>query len=203
LILKGDEYSEYLVSINTIKDLLDMWKVGGQSDQRGSIGTTHLDKIRELLVKCPDQAVSPLASELAFIADPHLRDSIRNDISTANRALIDGLWKAVTVFAGAASEALLLWAIIAKKCDPDIEQARLSVISSASKDPNRWGLDEYIKVAKALQLIQDDTEKQANIAREFRNLIHHGRAARLAKKCDRGTALSALAAVELIVRDLS
>ena len=64
-------------------------------------------------------------------------------------------------------------------------------------------LDLYIKVARHLALIEDDTEKQADLARGFRNLIHPGRSARLAKVCDRGTALSALAAVELIVRDLS
>jgi hypothetical protein len=39
--------------------------------------------------------------------------------------------------------------------------------------------------------------EQKTRAREFRNLIHPGRSARLGKVCDRGTALSASAAVEL------
>jgi hypothetical protein len=113
------------------------------------------------------------------------------------------LWKAATVLAGAAAEALLLWAIIERKSASDTGAAHAAVIPSAPSDPNRWDLDGYIKVAKALGLIEDETAKQADLAREFRNLIHPGRSARLAKKCDRGTALSALAAVELIVRDLS
>jgi hypothetical protein len=99
------------------------------------------------------------------------------------------------VLAGAAVEALLLWAITNKKASNDIEKARRSVIAMASRDPNNWVLDGYIKVARALGLIEDETEKQADLAKDFRNLIHPGRSARLAKVCDRGTALSALAAV--------
>ena len=72
----------------------------------------------------------------------------------------------------------------------------------ASKDPNAWVLENYIKVARHFALIEDETVKQADLAREFRNLIHSGRSAWLAKVCD-GTALSALAAVKLVVRDLS
>jgi hypothetical protein len=44
---------------------------------------------------------------------------------------------------------------------------------------------------------------QADLARDFRNLIHPGRAQRTGADCDRGTALTALAAIELVVRDLS
>jgi hypothetical protein len=51
-------------------------------------------------------------------------------------------------------------------------------------------------------VVDRETATQVDLAREFRNLIHPGRSARLAKVCDRGTALSALAAVELIVSDL-
>ena len=98
---------------------------------------------------------------------------------------------------------MLHWAITEKKSELEIEAAREALIPKAHKDLNRWDLDGYIKVAGALGLIEDETAKQADLAREFRNLIHPGRSARLAKKCDRGTALSALAAVELIVRDLS
>lgn len=52
-------------------------------------------------------------------------------------------------------------------------------------------------------VIHDDTVKQASLPQNFRNLIHPGRAQRMKVKCDRGTALSALAAVEFIVRDLT
>jgi len=59
--------------------------------------------LRDLLARCPDEAPSPSIAELSFIQDTNLRDSIRSDISAANRALHDGQWKAATVLAGAAT----------------------------------------------------------------------------------------------------
>ena len=96
------------------------------------------------------------------------------------------------------------WAITAKKAKAEVEDAARSVaIPNPSADPDNWGLDAYIKVARALTLIKENTAKQATLAKDFRNLIHPGRSARVKEVCDRGTAHSALAAVEFIVRDLS
>jgi hypothetical protein len=81
-----------------------------------------------LIGEMPDEIPSPATTELSFIGDLDLRNSIRNDISAAYRVLGDGLWKAATVLAGAAAEALLLWAITEKKSNPDIENARIAVI---------------------------------------------------------------------------
>lgn len=97
----------------------------------------------------------------------------------------------------------MLWAITQEKSGSEVENARKALVPAARKDPNTWDLSEYIGVARALALIDDETAKQAALAKDFRNLIHPGRSARLAKVCDRGTALSALAAVEFIVRNLS
>jgi hypothetical protein len=109
-----------------------------------------------------------------------------------------------TVLAGAAAEALLRWAITERKSPTEVEAARVAVIPAArSTDPDHWDLNGYMEVTEKLGLIDGETAKQADLVREFRNLIHPGRSARLAKGCDRGTALSALAAVELIVRDIS
>ncbi len=69
-------------------------------------------------------------------------------------------------------------------------------------NPESWGLHQYIDVAAELDLISDESADQARLAKEYRNLIHPGRSARLAQVCDRATALSALAAVEHVVRDL-
>jgi hypothetical protein len=205
LVLSGDDYSEYRVGINALIDLLHFWadhpSVG--LNRQAEQGLHYLNTVRGLLAKCPDEIPSPTTVELLFIQDHDLRVSIRSDISAANRALHDGLWKAATVLAGAASEALLLWAITSKKTTTEVDTARQAVTPTAPQDPNRWDLDGYIKVARTLALIEDETKKQADLARAFRNFIHPGRSARLGKACDRGTALSALAAVELIVRDLS
>jgi hypothetical protein len=58
-------------------------------------------------------------------------------------------------------------------------------------------------VPEELHLIDGDTATQARRAMDFRNLIHPGRAQRLAQVCDRRTALAALAAGEMVVRCLS
>jgi hypothetical protein len=208
LVFSGAEYASYRVSISSLIDLLDFWKIHkdlpvstlSYQEQRG---VNAIETVRNLLSKCPDEIPSPLTAELSFIPDVDLRNNIRNDISAATRALHDGQWKAATVLAGAASEALLLWAITSKKTTTEVDTARQAVTPTAPQDPNRWDLDGYIKVARTLALIEDETKKQADLARAFRNFIHPGRSARLGKACDRGTALSALAAVELIVRDLS
>jgi hypothetical protein len=206
LLLDGTGYNQFRLSVSTIKSTLEFeaWNTRGHLAQfyDRKLGDAISD-LRACLEPLPDEAPSPSTAELAFIQEADLRDNIRIDISAANRALHDGLWKAATVLAAAAAGALLLWAITEKKSLTELESARAAVIPSERKDARGWDLDGYIKVAKALALIKDETEKQANLAREFRNLIHPGRSIRTAKVCDRGTALSALAAVELIVRDLS
>ena len=78
-----------------------------------------------------------------------------------------------------------------------------------SRDPGAdlegpgWHLHEYVEVAAHLGIIKPDTATLVRLAKDFRNLIHPGRAARLGQKCDRATALGALAAVEAVVRDLA
>lgn len=134
-----------------------------------------------------------MTAELAFITDSGLRDSIRLDISTATSALHNGQWKAATVLAGAAAEALLLASIGA---------ADLSSLARKPKgSPEEWTPGQYIEVAAALALIKQPTSQQMSLAQSFRNLIHPGRAQRLGEVCDRATALTALAAVECVVRD--
>jgi hypothetical protein len=52
-------------------------------------------------------------------------------------------------------------------------------------------------------VIKDETATEATLAKDFRNLIHPGRSVRLQQVCDRATALTALASVEHVIRDLS
>jgi hypothetical protein len=206
LIMDAGAYNRFILSISTMKSTLDLehWTSGGHMAPFYGQGLGGaISELRTHLETLSDEQIPPATAGLPFITDAQLRESIRGDLAFANQAFSGGEWKAATVLAGAASEALLLWAIIQKKTKPDVERARAALIPKASKNPNDWALEGYIKVASHLGLIEDETAKQADLAREFRNLIHPGRNARLAKVCDRGTALSALAAVELIVRDLS
>jgi hypothetical protein len=160
--------------------------------------------VRAILEPLPDQQLPVATVGLAFISDAPLRESIRADIAFADQAFAGGEWKATTVLAGAVAEALLRWAITDKKTEAEVKAAaRSAAISNPSSDADSWGFDAYIKVAANLNLIKQNTAEQATLAKDFRNLIHPGRSARLKEVCDRGTAHSALAAVEFIVRDLS
>jgi hypothetical protein len=164
--------------------------------------------ILDALAKCPDAATAPGASELNFITDPDLRANLRIDISDVNRALSNGEWKAATVLAGSAAAALLLWAL-QQRTPSDIPTAITATITSRSLTGNpgtnleRWNLHEYTEVAAQLGVSQPNTAIQTRLARNFRNFIHPGVAQRLGEKCDRATALSAVAAMEHVVRDLT
>jgi hypothetical protein len=168
-----------------------------------------LTRLHDALAKCPDQSSAPSTSELAFIPDAGLRANLRNDIGAVTRALSNGEWKAATVLAGSAAEALLLWAL--KQHSPvDIASAITSLKASrelttapAANDLDRWNLYEFIQVAEKLGVIKPNTAKQTRLAKGFRNFIHPGVAQRLGEKCDRATAFSAVAGMEHVVRDLT
>ena len=103
-----------MCSVKSIRNSVAFWQQKGVDEigNSGIRGKNVLVLIREALAKCPDQAPSPYTTTaLAFITDNDLRDSVQLDISTATSALHNGEWKAATVLAGAASEALLLLAI--------------------------------------------------------------------------------------------
>jgi hypothetical protein len=116
------------------------------------------------------------------------------------------------VLAGSATEALLLWAIQeAERNTAGSIAGAVAALRSAgtfgqqqpsSNNPERWYFVELIEVAHQLGKIGADAAKQVRLCKDFRNLIHPGRAIRLGQICDRATALSALAGVELVVRDL-
>lgn len=212
MTISGDDYSGLVCGVESIRNSVAFWqhKGSGHIGNSGIKGQNTLSVIREALAKCPDQIPSPATAELPFISDTDLRESIRLDMSSATNSLHSGEWKGATVLAGAASEALLLWAIQENESKhPGSVQKEASSLVSSGKlknkpdgNPERWSFFELIEVTCSLGLIKSDTATQARLGKDFRNLIHPGRAARLGLVCDKGTALSALATVELVVRDL-
>ena len=139
-----------------------------------------------------------------------MRESIRLDISGANRDTENGEWKGGTVLAGSATEAAVLSAMQeAESATPGtIAGAATTLVTAGTlarrprASPDQWDFIELIEVARHLALIETETATQTRLCKDFRNLIHPGRAVQLGQACDRGTALSALAAVELVIRDL-
>lgn len=114
----------------------------------------------------------------------------------------------MTVLAGSIIEAILLW---------DLQNRRAAHVAAAVNalvanhtftpaPPGRiedWSLHHYTEVEAHLGIITAETAIEVRLAKNFRNLIHPGRAQRLGQKCDRGTALSSAAALDHVVRDLS
>lgn len=220
LTFSADDYADYAAALGAIEHSLAHWlHRGGSEGLMGAKrpgGWNTIALLNRALGKCPDQAPAQSTVTLQFITDPDLRASIRQDVSSANRGLIDGSYKGATVLAASASEALLLWALEHKRTDRqggvrtpqapgDVPGAVAACKGLSSKPPSNlddWNLHQFIEVALQLNLISDETAKQLRLAKDFRNLIHPGRAKRLAATCDRGTALAALAGVEFAVRDL-
>jgi hypothetical protein len=83
-----------------------------------------------------------------------------------------------------------------------VEVAASAAAQAVSEPIERWGLAELVKVAHHLGLISNGTKVAAEQAREFRNLIHPGRAQRLAARCNRSTALLGAGAIEAVIVDL-
>jgi len=108
-----------------------------------------------------------------------------------------------TVLGGSVIEALLLWKLQQQNIT-HLETAILSrSIKKSAGQLEKWDLHDYIEVADELKLIKPETVTQCRLAKDFRNLIHPGRAERLGQQCNRATALSAMAGLEHAVNDLT
>jgi hypothetical protein len=193
-----------LAAKHAVSASVQKWGLGGGHYLRNIIGYNDapLPMIHAALVKCPDQRPSKGSTRLDFLRDPALAESIENDEVAAGRALANGDWKGATVLAAAAIEALLLACLQQARVF-----ARLTTMPGAPKTPGdmegeRWGLHQLTLAASAAGVLHANTVKQVELAKDFRNLIHTGRAHRIGQRCDRGTAYGALAALDLTVEDV-
>jgi len=205
-------YAEFTAGLAAVRNALQIWPARGDVfSLRNVAGFGNLNPVtlvRRALARCPDEAPAPQAAELAFIMDVELRQALRIDISEAYRAYAEGSWKAATVVAGSVVEALLLWAL-RQRPSADVTTAvnALLVAGTLNQTPGpeleKWNLHEYIEVSHQLDIITVETAAQCRLTKDYRNLIHPGRAARLGLDCDRATSLSALAGLEHAIRDLT
>lgn len=207
----ADGYVDLVLAVSTIEDTLEHWRLRGNVGEMPHMkGDDVASVIRRVLVKCPDEFPAPAAAELLFITDWALRENIRRDVGALERALSNAEWKAATVLAGATIEALLHWRLQGPSPGPVvISEAidQLMVAGKMKKKPHssldHWELHQYIEVAGHLELLSEDTCNAAQLARNFRNLIHPGRAARLAQSCNSATAYSAIGALGHVIADLT
>ena len=208
MTLMPADYSDLILAKSTIEEHLEHWRARGNVGDMANVKRFDaVTVIRRVLAKCPDEYPPPTTTELLFIKDPELRENIRQDLGAATRALNNAEWKAATVLAGAVIEALLHWRLREPPPDATEVDHAVNALTGTRRMPfsdiDRWDLDQFIEVAAYLDLLTPDTSTAAKLAKNFRNLIHPGRAARLAQICDRATAYSAVGALEYVIRDLS
>jgi hypothetical protein len=208
--LAPGDYASLVLAKSTIEEHLAIWRAQGNIGNMAHVGGFDaVTVIRRELAKCPDEYPPPVTTELLFISDVPLRENIRRDLGAINRALNNAEWKAATVLAGAAIEALLHWRLQEPTPGAVAVQSAVTAlvanktISKPDSNLDRWELHHFIEVAAHLNLLKPDTCSAARLARNFRNLIHPGRASRLAQTCDRATAYSAVGALEHVIRDLT
>ena len=219
ILLSGDDYIDFVLSINAIKTAFKKWESkpgyylkipGYKKGNKYERNPVYL--LSKTLSKCPDEFPSSETAELEFIQDSDFRENLRIEINVVNRALSNGEWKAATILAGSVIEALLLWELTEHykdKINETLEKlANESKINTNKKnDLQKEGLENgslyiYIEIANSLGIFTKETIQVINLAKDFRNLIHPGREKRLEKKCDRSRALVAVGAVESVVREL-
>ncbi len=112
LALNAEQYSDLVCGLESILTSVTKWHQRGGDEPPARVkGKSPVAVIRETLSGCPDELPEAGTVGLVFITDAALRESIRLDISAANRDATNGEWKGATVLAGSAAEALLLWAI--------------------------------------------------------------------------------------------
>jgi hypothetical protein len=215
LRLDPDDYVALLLTVTAIKNTIPEWKVRNYGLEHihgyGHGNLNPVTIIRNALVKCPDEGVAKSTSDLPFISIQEFKDNLRIDISSANQALQNGEWKASTILTGATIEAVLLY-VLKSVQNSDASKITNSVKNLVSnntldKSPgynlNKWSLHPLTEVATDLGLIKKETAIQTRLARNFKNLIHPGVSVREDQVCNKATALTAMAALEHVINDLS
>ena len=164
-------------------------------------GENAVKTIWRVMHSCPDEYPPPQFRIVPFVTDEILRASIEGDIGGAHSALANDEFKAATVLAGAAIEALLLDAL-----QQDATFSKLATFSKTPKNKaalENWNLGDYIDAARHAELIDDDIRKALELAKDYRNLIHPGRTKRKSATCNRGTTHVAIGAMDLLVERLA
>jgi hypothetical protein len=209
LTLSGQEFADLTVAISAIEVTIRRF-IGGQHpislQPVGGEDVIHI--FRRVLITCPDEFPAPATSTLSFITDQQIRESLRLEVGTVNAALLNSEWRAATVLGGAAIEALLHWKLsVPQTSAAAVKSAAGNVAASKQwrKLPTNlddWVLAQFSAVARELKLIHDRTFTQVETARDYRNLIHPGVAARRNQVCNRATALAVVSGLEHVMDDL-
>jgi hypothetical protein len=188
--LSPAEYLEFTQCRATLATSLVRWNLGDLMPAKDVGGKDAVERIRRLMKQCHDE-LPPAEPELQFISDPDVRLGIEDRIHAAWTDFNAREWMGATVFAAAALEALLLWAL------------KRENLSDAPKRPlDELHLSDLIRLAANNRVLDEASERQASLAKDARNLIHPGKALRSGVACNKTTALTAFAAVYRVIDEL-
>jgi hypothetical protein len=101
---------ELLRCRGALASALARWNSGDHAPARDVGGRDPVERIRQLMIQCQDE-LPPAEPELPFISEPDVRLGIEDRIHAAWTDFNAREWMGATVIAGAALEALLLWAL--------------------------------------------------------------------------------------------
>ena len=104
------DYLEFTRCCAVLATSLVRWNLGDMTPARDVGGKDAVERIRRLMRQCHDE-LPPAEPELPFISDTDIRLGIEDRIHAAWTDFSAREWMGATVFAGAALEALLLWAL--------------------------------------------------------------------------------------------
>ena len=125
-----------------------------------------------------------------FVVGDDFRDGLRADYAEMTAAAAAGLWKAAHVLAGSIVEAVLIDSIAG------------ATLSDKSKgiDPLKLDLGGALKVCRDENILSARVVNLCDVVRDYRNLIHPGRAARLGKSVDEESAKIAVSLVGMVAK---
>lgn len=202
----ADRYAQLTTIVARMRFVQESW---AGVDQRSSSGATlpqrDLFELLEILSELSDEEEPPSTEALGFIDDSAFEREMLIDQMAAIRSLDVGLFKSATVLAASFVEAALLYMIQRLDADElELVKGRVAThkkLSDLKNPPLKWHLESYLEVALEATIISKAARDQGMLCKDFRNLVHPGRAVSLNQRCDRGTAHAALAAMYLITEE--
>jgi hypothetical protein len=104
-----DRYAEVVLAMTIIEENVKFrFSREYQFPPRAIKGVDLATAMYQILRDCPDTFPPSSSTSLVFVDDEELPENIRDDVGAIERALSNSEWKAATVLAGSAIEALLL-----------------------------------------------------------------------------------------------
>jgi hypothetical protein len=127
-----------------------------------------------------------------FISDEQFRACLENDYREMQKALARQMWKAAHVLAGSILEAVL--------CD-------FLIVTEYQKrtktDPTTLDLSKVVEACYAEGALSSKARNLASAVREYRNLIHPGRAIRLEEEVSESSAKVVEAVLEIAIAEVT